>query len=100
ASQSEPEQTERAFASEPLITHRYSADPAVHWWDGMLYIYNSHDIENNEPHDAAGSHFVMRDYPVYSIKRVDGEVTDHGVALALEDIPWASRQLWAPDAAR
>jgi hypothetical protein len=27
-------------------------------------------------------------------------VTDHGVALSLEDVPWASRQLWAPDAAR
>jgi transcriptional regulator with XRE-family HTH domain len=26
-------------------------------------------------------------------------VTDHGVALALEDVPWASKQLWAPDAA-
>ena len=27
------------------------------------------------------------------------EVTDHGAALKLEEIPWASRQLWAPDAA-
>lgn len=95
-----PAQSERAFASEPLITHRYSADPAVHVWDDVLYIYNSHDIENSEPQDAEGSHFVMRDYPVYSMRSVDGEVTDHGVALALEDIPWASRQLWAPDAAR
>ncbi|HEY7884808.1 MAG TPA: family 43 glycosylhydrolase, partial [Cellvibrionaceae bacterium] len=94
-----PEQQQR-FASAPLITHQYSADPAVHNWDGVLYIYNSHDIENHEPHDAAGSHFVMRDYPVYSMDAVDGEVTDHGIALALEDIPWAHRQLWAPDAAR
>ncbi len=95
------EKTEsRAFASPPLITHRYSADPAVHVWDGVIYIYNSHDIENNQPHDAEGSHFVMRDYPVYSMQAVPGEVTDHGPALRLEDIPWAHRQLWAPDTAR
>lgn len=30
---------------------------------------------------------------------VGSPVTDHGVALALEDIPWAGKQLWAPDAA-
>jgi beta-xylosidase len=30
---------------------------------------------------------------------VGGEVTDNGVALTLKDVPWASRQLWAPDAA-
>jgi beta-xylosidase len=26
-------------------------------------------------------------------------VTDHGVALELNDVPWATKQLWAPDAA-
>src|SRR5690606_5096639 len=30
---------------------------------------------------------------------VGGEVTDHGVALDIKDVPWASRQMWAPDAA-
>jgi hypothetical protein len=30
---------------------------------------------------------------------VGGEVTDHGVALRVEDIPWAGRQLWSNDAA-
>ena len=30
---------------------------------------------------------------------VSEEVTDHGVALKAEDIPWVSKQLWAPDAA-
>lgn len=28
-----------------------------------------------------------------------GLVTDHGVVLSLADVPWASKQLWAPDAA-
>ncbi len=30
---------------------------------------------------------------------IGGKVTDHGVALDIKDIPWAGRQLWAPDVA-
>jgi hypothetical protein len=30
---------------------------------------------------------------------IGGPVTDHGVALDIKDIPWAGKQLWAPDAA-
>ena len=41
----------------------------------------------------------MADYHVFSMETVGGPVTDHGVALKLEDVPWASKQLWAPDAA-
>jgi Glycosyl hydrolases family 43 len=29
----------------------------------------------------------------------DGVATDHGLALHVKDIPWASQQMWAPDAA-
>jgi beta-xylosidase len=31
--------------------------------------------------------------------KIGGKVTDHGVAIDKKDIPWAGRQLWAPDAA-
>jgi len=41
----------------------------------------------------------MIDYKVISINDSLTQVTDHEVALKLEDIPWAKRQLWAPDAA-
>ena len=41
----------------------------------------------------------MRDYHVFSMDSIDGEVTDHGVVLDIKNIPWAGRQLWAPDAA-
>jgi beta-xylosidase len=30
---------------------------------------------------------------------IGGKVTDHGIALSLKNIPWAGKQLWAPDAA-
>lgn len=42
----------------------------------------------------------MDDYHVLSLEKVGGPVTDHGVVLSLKGIPWASKQLWAPDAAR
>src|SRR4028118_2117716 len=48
------------------------------------------------PEDHLGSHFEMRDYHVISMDRVGGEVTVHPVALAVEDVPWAEKQMWAP----
>jgi len=40
----------------------------------------------------------MVDYHVFSLDHVGGPVTDHGIVLDLKDIPWAEKQLWAPDA--
>lgn len=35
-----------SLASNPFITHMYTADPSAHVWeDGRLYIYASHDID-------------------------------------------------------
>ncbi len=77
----------------------YTADPSAHVFNGKIYIYPSHDIESGIPENDNGDHFDMRDYHVFSMDDVNGEVTDHGVALDVKDIPWAGRQLWAPDAA-
>ena len=51
------------------------------------------------PQDDLGSHFAMRDYHVLSMDSIGGKVTDHGVALDIANVPWAGRQMWAPDAA-
>jgi hypothetical protein len=85
--------------SEPLVTHIYTADPSAHVFEDKLYIYPSHDIETDTPEDDMGSHFDMIDYHVFSMDSVGGEVTDHGKVLDIEDVPWAGRQMWAPDAA-
>lgn len=87
------------YLSEPLIRHVYTADPAVHEFGGRLYLYPSHDIDAGVTDRTDGNHYAMRDYRIFSLERVDGPVTDHGVAFTLEDVPWASRQLWAPDVA-
>lgn len=92
-------QTPKRPISQPLVSHIYTADPSAHVFNGKLYIYPSHDIESGIKEDDNGAHFDMRDYHVLSMNSLTGKVTDHGVALAMKDIPWAGRQLWAPDAA-
>jgi hypothetical protein len=87
------------FLTQPLITAIYTADPSAHVFNGKLFIYPSHDIDAGVKPDDLGSHFAMRDYHVLSMDRIGGTVTDHGVALDIEDVPWAGRQMWAPDAA-
>lgn len=91
--------TTSKYLSEPLVSHIYTADPSAHVFEGKIYIYPSHDIEAGIPENDLGDHFAMRDYHVLSMDEIGGEVTDHGVALSVDDIPWAGRQLWAPDAA-
>jgi hypothetical protein len=87
------------FLTQPLIKDIYTADPSAHVFDGKVFIYPSHDIESGIPQDDLGSHFAMRDYHVLSMPSVPGPVTDHGVALDIKNVPWAGRQMWAPDAA-
>lgn len=91
---------EREFVSDPLVSHIYTADPSAHVWNDRLYIYPSHDIETDIPMDDTGAHFAMRDYRVLSLEKVGGKVEEHGVALSVDDVPWAKRQMWAPDAAK
>ncbi|THH42021.1 glycoside hydrolase family 43 protein [Neolewinella litorea] len=93
------EELERAALSPPLVRHIYTADPSAHVFEGRIYIYPSHDIDAGIPFNDNGDHFGMEDYHVLSMDEPFGPVQDHGVALHLRDIPWASRQLWAPDAA-
>lgn len=89
----------RTPVNEPLITSIYTADPSAHVFNGKIYIYPSHDIESNTAQDDEGGHFDMKDYRILSMDDIGGKVTDHGVALDIKNVPWAGRQMWAPDAA-
>lgn len=88
-----------SLADVPLITHIYTADPSAHVFEGKLYLYPSHDRESNIPDNDLGDQYDMADYHVFSMDDPAGKVTDHGVVLSLQDVPWAAKQLWAPDAA-
>ncbi|OCL06451.1 glycoside hydrolase family 43 protein [Glonium stellatum] len=87
------------MSGQPLVTHLYTADPSAHVFNGKLYVYPSHDRKTDIEDNDNGDQYDMNDYHVFSLESVGGPVTDHGVALKLEDIPWVSKQLWAPDAA-
>lgn len=83
-----------------LIDYDFMADPAVHVFDGKLYIYPSHDWESGIPENDNGDHFDMKDYHVFSTEDIENKpLADHGVVLKVEDIPWAGRQLWDCDVA-
>ncbi len=97
------------MASEPetrpsryLWPADYMADPAAHVFDGKTYVYTSHDWASPVTDRTDGNHYDMKDYHVFSIDGDDpmtAPVTDHGVILSLDDVPWAARQMWAVDVA-
>ncbi|MBX2812946.1 MAG: glycoside hydrolase family 43 protein [Myxococcales bacterium] len=86
--------------SQPLVEHIYTADPSAHVFNHRIYIYPSHDIDAGIPFNDNGDHFGMLDYHVFSMASPTAKVVDHGVALDIKDVPWAERQMWAPDVAQ
>jgi hypothetical protein len=83
-----------------LFEQDYMADPAVHVFEGKLFIYPSHDRESGIPENDNGDHFDMNDYHAFSTSDIENEpLTDYGVILKVSDIPWAGRQLWDSDVA-
>lgn len=89
----------RHYLSQPLVTDIYTADPSAHVFNGRIYVYPSHDIPTDIPNDDLGSQYAMKDYRVLSMDHIGGPVTIGPVALDVKDVPWASKQMWAPDAA-
>ena len=81
-----------------MVNHIYTADPSAHVFNGKIYIYPSHDIDAGDAFDDLGSHFAMEDYHVLSMESPGGKTIDHGMALHVNDVPWAQKQMWAPDA--
>ncbi|MGF7032448.1 beta-xylosidase [Paenibacillus mucilaginosus] len=84
---------------EPLVTHIYTADPSAHVFDGKIYIYPSHDLDRNHASNDNGDQYDMEDYHVLSMEDTESACIDHGEALHVKNVPWASKQMWAPDAA-
>lgn len=85
--------------ARPLLADDYLADPSARVFEGRVYVYASHDVDSGMALEDSGEHFKMVDYRVLSMDRPGGEVTDHGSVVHVDDVPWARRQMWAPDAA-
>jgi beta-xylosidase len=85
--------------NQPIVTHIFTADPSAHVFEDKLYIYPSHDLDHNGPDNDNGDQYKMEDYHILSMDDVTSPCIDHGEALHIKDVPWASKQMWAPDAA-
>ena len=86
------------LAQNPLVLDQFTADPTARVFEGILYIYPSHDIPAG-PGRGRANWFVMEDYHVFSSKNLT-DWTDHGVILTQTDVPWLGREsfdMWAPD---
>ena len=91
---------DRKAISKPLIKHMYTADPVC----PCIRRKNISSILLTILNQA----FPLMTWAVISRWKIimyspwticDGAVTDHGVALHVKDVPWAEKQMWAPDAA-
>ena len=85
--------------TKPLITHMFTADPSAHVFEDKIYIYPSHDLDHNNVADDSGDQYDMEDYHVFSMDAIDAAPVDHGEVLHVKNVPWANKQMWAPDAA-
>jgi arabinoxylan arabinofuranohydrolase len=77
-------------AQNPVITHMYTADPSARVFNDTLYLYPSHDRDDARWWD-------MVDYHVFSTTDMVN-FKDHGRALHIDNISWAEKYAWAPDA--
>ncbi|MDO5436307.1 MAG: glycoside hydrolase family 43 protein [Clostridia bacterium] len=84
---------------KPLVSHIFTADPSAHVFDGKIYIYPSHDIPHEGEDNDDGDEYRMEDYHILSMDDLDAPCVDNGEALHMKDIPWVSKQMWAPDVA-
>lgn len=84
---------------KPLVSHIFTADPSAHVFNDKLYIYPSHDIPHNGEDNDDGDEYLMEDYHILSMDSPDAPCVDNGEALHMRDVPWVSKQMWAPDAA-
>jgi Glycosyl hydrolases family 43/Carbohydrate binding module (family 6) len=87
-----------AFAQNPIIRDQFSADPSARVFNGMVYLFPSHDILAREGRGRPGW-FCMEDYHVFSSSNLT-DWTDHGVIVSQDKVNWvdsATFSMWAPD---
>lgn len=95
----EKKMTNKTNENVPLVEHIYTADPSAHVFEGKIYIYPSHDLPHDGQSTDDGAQYQMEDYHVLSMDDIGEKCVDHGQILHVKDVPWATQQMWAPDAA-
>lgn len=88
-----------ASAQNPVIRDQFSADPTARVFNGIIYLYPSHDIPTPPGKNLRENWFCMEDYHVFSSENLT-DWTDHGVIVTQTGVPWLTRinyDMWAPD---
>ncbi len=73
----------------PIITHKYTADPAAMVYDGKVYLYTGHD----EAPKGKNS-YVMHNWLCFSSTDMQ-TWTEHPSPLSVKDFAWAKDDAWA-----
>lgn len=74
-------------ASEPIITTKFTADPAPLVHKGVVYLYAGHDEDDAPP---GMGRFLMKDWLLYSSTDMVNW-TDHGTVADLHAFSWAGK---------
>ncbi len=69
------------FGGNPLMYHKYTADPSAHWYNGRMYIYNSHDKNGATGYDITNVTLMSSDDLI--------NWTDEGEVVDAANISWA-----------
>lgn len=77
------------YARNPIVSHIYTADPSAKVFGDRVYVYASHDEDDQ-------SSWAMLDYHVFSSDDL-ANWQDHGVVLEAAKLGWV-KSLYAPDA--
>jgi hypothetical protein len=83
----------------PIIRDQFTADPTARVFNGIVYLYPSHDILAPPDKNLRKNWFCMEDYHVFSSDNL-ADWTDHGVIVTQTKVPWLTRtnyDMWAPD---
>lgn len=89
------------FEGNPLSRMHSAADPDVHVWDGVVWMYTSQD-RNVDPAKHKHHYDAMDGYHAFSSTDLINW-TDHGEIFHSSDVAWRWEKggfLWAPGAAR
>lgn len=92
-------QANTTFATNPLITDQFTADPTARVFEGKIYLYPSHDIKAPPEYKGRPNWFVMEDYHVFSSDNLT-DWKDHGMIVSQTSVEWtdpSAYAMWAPD---
>lgn len=75
--------------NNPIITDKYTADPAAMVYKNKVYLYTGHDVP-----EAGFNFYKMNDWLVYSSSDMV-HWQEHPVPLKVTDFAWAKGDAWA-----